>query len=91
MNFLDIFKKTEKEEDTQEVKVNKQSVKNRHSARISNLRDEFECLSNELVDIELNIAMARAEKEKSSDRIIRRITLIKYEIEIREGLLKWLC
>ena len=89
MKFLDLFKKNE--DDIPEVKENKKIAKDRHLARVVNLRDEFEVLSGELVETELNVAMARSEKEKSSDKIIRRMTLIKYEIDIREGLLKWLC
>ena len=91
MKLLDLFKKEKKNEDTAEERVSKNISKDRHSARIANLRDEFEQLSNMLVETELNIAMARSEKEKQSDKLIKRMTLIKYEIDIREGLLKWLC
>jgi len=40
--------------------------------------------------VESNFDESRIKREKDSDTLIRRITLLKYEIEIREGLVKWL-
>ena len=91
MNFLDLFKREKKTEDTLEEKTTKKIAKDRHSARVVNLRDELEQLSNALVETELSTAVTRSEKEKQSDKMIRRMALIRYEIDIREGLLKWLC
>lgn len=91
MSFLDLFKREKKTEDTLEEKTTKKIAKDRHSARVANLRDELEQLSNALVETELSTAVTRSEKEKQSDKMIRRMALIRYEIDIREGLLKWLC
>ena len=91
MSFLDLFKREKKTEDTLEEKTTKKIAKDRYSARVVNLRDELEQLSNALVETELSTAVTRSEKEKQSDKMIRRMALIRYEIDIREGLLKWLC
>ena len=57
---------------------------------IENLHDEFEMLSAKLERIESDFDNPKAVKEKDSNNIIRRMSLLKYEIEIREGLVKWL-
>ena len=61
-----------------------------HKIRISNLNDEFEQLSTKLESVESDFDTTKSKREKDSDTIIRRMSLLKYEIEIREGLVKWL-
>ena len=51
---------------------------------------EFEQLSAELENVESAFDVPKAKREKDSDTIIRRMSLLKYEIEIREGLVRWL-
>ena len=60
------------------------------SLRISNLNDEFEELSSKLKEVESDFDSSKSKREKESDTVIRRMSILKYEIEIREGLVKWL-
>ena len=93
MGFFDMFKGREKVEvlkDNHEQKVNKKNIEDRYRIRISNLTEEFEKLSRQLRSTELDLDVTKVEKVKLSDRLIRRMTLLKNEIDIREGLLKWL-
>jgi len=89
MGLFKVFKGSNKK-DTPEEKINKKNVKTRHNNRISNLKNEYEVLSRKLKDVELDVDMAKSEKDKSSDRLIRRMTLLRYEINIREELVRWL-
>ena len=61
-----------------------------HKNRVSNLNDEFKQLSLDLESIESDFDTPRTKKQKNTDTIIRRMSILKYEIEIREGLIKWL-
>jgi len=63
----------------------------KHEKIIVNLGNELESLSSNLKALEQDFGMLHSKREKESDRMIRRIILVKYEIEIREGLIKWLC
>ena len=58
--------------------------------RIDNLNEELEKLSDLLCVSELDMSTSRALRTKQTDTIVRRMTLLRYEIDIREGLLKWL-
>ena len=75
---------------TDDQKVAKGVAITRHRRRIRNLNEELEQISNKLEVTETDFNGTRNEREKESDRIIRRMTFIKYEVEIREGLIKWL-
>lgn len=57
-----------------------------HENRINNLRDEFESLSSVIHNIEV----VSNKPNKEIDTAIFRMCLIKYEVDIREDLLKWL-
>ena len=93
MRLLDFFKKKElvKEKplskDQRRIKAN--AIES-HRRRISNLGEEFEQLSIKLESLEEDFSITKTEKQKESDTLIRRMTLIRYEMEIREGLVKWL-
>ena len=89
MSLFKVFKGSDKR-DTPEEKINKKNVKARHNNRISNLKNEYDVLSRKLKDVELDIDMSKNEKDKLSDRLIRRMTLLRYEINIREELVRWL-
>lgn len=94
MKLFDIFKK-KKEEETKPLLSEVQrklaiAAINGHKARISNLIEELERLTIDLSSIDTEISKTKAEKNKKTDNIIRRMTLIKYEIDIREELIKWL-
>lgn len=65
-------------------------VKARHQHRIDNLLDEAQTLSNKLTIIEEDENMQKSLKTKTSDMIVQRLTLIKYEVGIRENLISWL-
>ena len=94
MKLFSMFKK--KEEIKKEVKLtenqkrDKESAIRRHKKRLDNLNEELLSLSNSLEMLESNYDMTKVEKEKESDNLIRRMSIIRYEIDIREGLVKWL-
>jgi hypothetical protein len=85
-----------KEEKAVEVKLSDEQKSTRqyaislHSRRIDNLKAEFSRLSLELEKVELDSTSPRQLREKNSDTLIRRMTIIEYEIKIREGLIRWL-
>ena len=83
-------KTTPKRELTREQSLSKASAIRSHKIRIDNLKDELNCMYEDLEAIESDFDSPRSKNSKISDTIIRRMTLIKYEIEIREGLVKWL-
>ena len=60
-----------------------------HKTRISNLQEEFEQVSSKIVLVESSDS-SRNVKNKEVDLLIMRMSIIKYEIETREGLLQWL-
>lgn len=92
MKIIDLFKKKEKPMVT--MPVLQRSTINQaidsHRRRISNLQEEVDDLSVTLRTISIDIAMPRSKKEKSSDTIIKRMAILKYEIGVREDLIKWL-
>ena len=95
MKLFKFFKKEEevkpeKPKLTSIQKLAKTNAIRLHNIRIENLNTEIEELSARLEKIESNFDSPRASKEKESDMIIRRMSLLKYEIEIREGLIRWL-
>lgn len=94
MKLLDFFKKSKKEAEkpklTSQQKMVREGAIRLHRIRIENLSEEFEELSAKLESLESDFGIPRTLKEKESDLIIRRMSLLKYEIEIREGLVKWL-
>ena len=96
MKLSRIFKRDKEKEEpkkmslTQEQRISRAKAIKSHQVRIDNLGDELEQLSINLKYIEEDSNKSRIQKQKESDLIIRRMALIKYEIEIREGLIKWL-
>jgi len=89
MGLFKIFrKKDEKETNISNAhSIKKKQIRDRHKVRINNLNEELEKLYSELDFVENNMELPRGEVKKTSDRIIKRMTLIKYEVDIREGLL----
>ena len=90
MDLFKFLKKKEQTKKTPEQKTNLNQVNLRHKSRISNLLEESETLSDELVTIENNETIVTSKKSKLSDAIVQRLTLIKYEVGIRESLISWL-
>jgi len=96
IKFVDFFKYFKKETEEPKAKVSKNNntakalANLRHQKIIDNLNIELEALFKKLKATETNLDMAKSEREKVSDNTIRRITLIEYEIGIREELIKWL-
>lgn len=94
MGILSIFRR--KKESVVEVKkspeqeLNGKNVALKHIKRINNLNAELEVIMREEKENESNLEITKAEKDKTSSRLIRRMTLIKYEVGIREELLQWL-
>ena len=70
--------------------VNVASAIQKHKTRIENLEEELEiCLSN-LKTLHLDNEMPSSMINKEANAIIVRMTFIKYELGIREDLIKWL-
>ena len=93
MGLFDFMKKKEVKKEikkTPEQKANINRVTLRHKTRIKNLLEETEVLSNKLITIEEDDTIPDSKKSKTSCIIIQRLTLIKYEIGIREDLISWL-
>ena len=92
MDLLKMFRRREKKQINKPVKDanNLQSIQH-HKTRVENLSNEFEQLSDELKVLELDTERPRSTRNKEVDKVIFRMAIIKYEIDIREGLLKWLC
>jgi len=92
---LNFFKKKKKLEEPKplpspEQTINLVQVEKRHRVRISNLFEEFDSLSKDLVHIEQDLDIPTPLKIKKTNSIIQRAILLKYEIDIREDLLKCL-
>lgn len=94
MKLFSFLKKDKKEPERPKLNREQQMAKENairlHKIRISNLNDEFEELSAKLEEAESDFDMNKTKREKDSDTLIRRMSMLKYEIEIREGLVKWL-
>ena len=94
MKLFSFLKKEKKEPErpqlNREQQMSKDNAIRLHKIRISNLNDEFEELASKLEIVEANFDQPQAKRDKSSDTIIRRMSLLKYDIEVREGLVKWL-
>ncbi len=90
MGLLDLLKKKRLIKKTPEQRSNIKQVNLRHKNRISNLLEESEELSDKLLTIENDEDMVISKKSKLSDAIVQRLTLIKYEVGIRESLISWL-
>ena len=99
MKLFSFIKKEEKEPEkkepekpqlSREQKMVKENAIRLHKIKITNLNTELEELSTKLELIESDFDISQSKREKESDTIIRRISLLKYEIETREGLVKWL-
>ena len=53
--------------------------------------DEFEIISRSLKDVQQSDDEVNSIKNKKIDSIMFRMAIIKYEVDIRKDLLKWLC
>ena len=95
MRIFDFFKKKEEEIPrmpglTFDQKNAKTAAIASHKKRVLNLREELEQISRNLKSVEINFDRTRNERKEESNNIIRRMTFLKYEIDIREGLIEWL-
>lgn len=94
MKLLSVFKRQKEEPKRRQLTDDQRFVKlhaiDNHEKRITNLNEEFERLSNKLENSSIDIAMTKIEREKFTDRIVRRMAIIRYEIDIRRELTKWL-
>lgn len=85
------WSKREKEEKEKKI-VNGNTIQDRkhHKIRIDNLYNEYEILNEKLFNLQNNIDMLRSIRDKEIDKIILRMSIVKYEIGIREEILGWL-
>ena len=94
MGIFDIFKTTkpvpELPKKIVETTPNVTQAIQHHKVRIDNLSDEFEILSNKLKTLQLDVEKPRGVRNKEMDGVIFRMTIIKYEVNIRGDLVKWL-
>lgn len=94
MKLFNPFKK--KDEVSKKVSLTKAqrmvkvSAIRKHRNRIYNLENEIKDLTSKLKSLETDLSPSRQNIDKTSDNIIRRMSLLKYEIDIREGIIKWL-
>ena len=90
MRIFNFKRKNKKRIRSPEQKRTIEQANIRHKKRIDNLTTEVDVLVNKLAEIERDIEMPKSVKSKSSDLIIRRLVLIKYEVGVREDLISWL-
>lgn len=92
MKIFDFLKKKEpaRLQVSREQKITMRLAITSHKKRIENLGEEYKRLTKELGELELDVELTRNERQKLSDTKIRRMSLIRHEIEIREGQIKWL-
>ena len=62
----------------------------KHQNRVDNLLEELTQIHRNLKINEGDFDKTKNEREKISDTFIRKMTILQYEIDIREGLIKWL-
>lgn len=95
MSIFDTLKKNksqlEEPKNVTKVTYNITQAIQHHKVRIDNLTDEFETLSDKLKVLQSDVEKPKGVKNKEMDGIIFRMTIIKYEVDIRGDLLKWLC
>ena len=77
-------------EKTTEQELHNRNIVLKHEKRINNLNAELETIMRDEKELESNLNITKVERDKTSNRLIRRMTLIKYEVGIREELLQWL-
>lgn len=70
--------------------INNTLAKKHHETRIANLTIEFNTLSDKVKKKELDINIPKNLKHKETDLMIRRMSILKNEIDIRKDLSKWL-
>lgn len=89
--FGKLFAKATKEISmNKEEKRNYELVKTRHQNRIQNLKDEISALKGKLIETEQDLNLTKSAKETASDRMINRISYLRYEIGVREEVISWL-
>lgn len=79
-----------KEPKKKRIGTNSVSASQKHKTRISNLEEELEICASNLKNIHLDDEIPGAILNKQANIIIIRMTFIKYELEIRRDLIKWL-
>jgi len=75
---------------TPEEKRNIDLVITRHMNKIRSLDNHISKLAKEIVETEEDLILNKGVKEKKSDKIVNRISMIRHEITVREELIKWL-
>ena len=84
-----LFRK--KKEPAKVISLKKHSPKDvqsiqHHKTRIENLSSEIDTLTAEMEELEQDNESLKSVKHDRIDRIVFRMAIIKYEIDIREGL-----
>jgi len=91
MGFLGFGKKKEKKAVMPPAeKLIREQGRKRHQVRIDRLVEQLEKTKNQLDKIEVNTDLTKTEREDTSNRLIKRMVLTQYEIDIREDVLSWL-
>lgn len=94
MKLLSFLRKTKEIKEPRNLTIEQRRLREqailKHKRRIENLTVEVGQLSDRLEEIENNFDLPVILKDKEIDTTIRRMTLIRYEIDVREGLVKWL-
>jgi hypothetical protein len=83
------FLKKKKPKERKKV-VNSAVAIQKHTTRIGNLNEELEICESNLKLLYLDDEIPSSVVNKEANIIIIRMTFIKYELGIREDLIKWL-
>jgi len=84
------FRRSKEPVKKKEKSMNVVSAIQRHKTRISNLEDELEICIINLKGLHTDSEIPSSILSKEASVIIARMTFIKYELGIREDLVKWL-
>ena len=80
----------EKDSLTDEQKMNIDVVIARHQRRIMSLDNGLSKMTEEILEIEESLILTKSVKVDKSNKMVNKMAIMKHEIEIREGLIKWL-
>ena len=91
MDIFKIFKNKKKTVINNPPKgmLNMQAIQH-HKIRIDNLLEELYIKTEELKEMHKDDVTPKSIRIKKIDRAVFRMSIIKYEISTRKGLLKWL-
>lgn len=88
--YKEEIEEIEKDSLTIEEKRNIDIVISRHQRKIMSLDNGLSKMTKEILEIEEDLILTKSVREDKSNKMINKMAIMKHEIEIREGLIKWL-